>query len=233
MAKRNDTNENEGVDTGEGASSIKIPRMNEQRTVFDFPCERQLLSEEMVIGKYSLGKSQSVFQIVKNLNRKNHIPRTEPFFPKIVFRPPISSPLKCNSFVCFADRRPTYIPFRAAGNGIVFIDRSLLVELYEKEANEKVSAGVFVDVPGFPSREEESFEDWKNNLQEYWKTEIGSFLEALYSIGEKKRFLVHPCWYVSVNWASLTTICTISDIAHDVFIQKQHEVQYTWHGFSD
>lgn len=100
--------------------------------------------------------------------------------------------------------------------------------MYEKEPSEKVKAAVFVEVPSYEDDDSE-FDDWKVKLQEYWENEIGSFLQALERIGKRKTFIVEPFWHFSLNWEGIKTICTISNIDHDVYMQEEREVEYEFH----
>lgn len=77
--------------------------------------------------------------------------------------------------------------------------------------------------------DDSDFDDWKVKLQEYWKNEIGSFLQALEKIGERKTFIVEPFWHFNLNWEGIKTIFTISNIGHDVYMQEEREVEFEFH----
>lgn len=131
----------------------------------------------------------------------------------------------------FTDLKATYIPFESAGEGVVYIQRKLLMQLLECE--EKVEVGIFVEMTNFPDRGNETFEEWKKKQQEFYHTEIGSLLSALEKIREKKfSFIVSPFWYIKINWSSLKYICTETNIIHDVYVQENPEVNFVWHSES-
>lgn len=57
-------------------------------------------------------------------------------------------------------------------------------------------------------------------------------MQALERIDERKTFILEPFWNISLNWEALKTIFTISNIAHDVYMQAERDEEYEFHADS-